>query len=68
MNRHSLLQSISLIHAAKCNKSANFDEAIASFNKLIELKTLVVESDENDLHGIVKKIESWANSIPIVNI
>lgn len=66
MNRHKLLKEISSMHASKCNKSENFNEAVASFDKLNELKGLVIKTSDNDLQGVVSEIISWAESKPTV--
>ena len=66
MNRHKLLQDISSVHAAKCDKSEDFNEAMASFDKLNELKRLVVETNDRNLQSVVRDIKLWAESKPAV--
>lgn len=66
MNKHLLLRKISSIHAAKCNQSENFKEAVASFEKLDELKKIVINADNSYAEEIIQQIQAWAESAPAV--
>lgn len=66
MNQYYLLRKISVIHAIKCGKTQLFDKAIESFNRLSELKELLVTIEDNEFDDVSKQIDEWATSNPVV--
>ncbi|MBC7509915.1 MAG: hypothetical protein H7320_14380 [Ferruginibacter sp.] len=65
MNKLLLLRRSSIIHAIKCSKATANAQAIASFDRLIELKIQIVDTSEDQLDEISEKVNSWAGSNPI---
>ena len=68
MDKHLLLRKISVIHAIKCNNSETFTGAIASFEKLNEVKLRIINSSGIEFDSISKEIETWAGTSPIASI
>ena len=66
LSNTELLRKISIINAAKCNKTAKEEVAIASFNKLSELKCSIKEGNDITQSIITENIEAWMKSAPIV--
>jgi hypothetical protein len=67
-DQHLLLRKISVIHAIKCNSTETFTAAIASFEKLNELKSRIINSGGISFENISKEIETWAETKPIASI
>lgn len=65
--KNKLFKRASAIHAVKCNKSANFNEGLASFDKLQSIKNSLRDSDDDGLLAIKDEIEDWKNSNPIAS-
>ncbi|WP_369753286.1 hypothetical protein AB3G34_01790 [Flavobacterium sp. WC2409] len=65
--KYKLFKRASAIHTVKCKKSADFNEATASFEKLQYLKNSLQSSDEEELSAIENEIENWKNSNPIAS-
>lgn len=64
--KHLLIRKIAAIHAIKCMKSSDFNEAIASFLKLNELKEQIIKTDDvEELNIISKQASDWAATNPI---
>ena len=68
MDKHLFLRKISVIHAIKCNSTDSFTGAIASFEKLNELKLRIMNSSGIEFESISKEIETWAGMNPIAAI
>ena len=51
----------------KYKKSADFNEATSSFEKLQSIKTSLQVSYEEELTTIENEIENWKNSNPIAS-
>lgn len=67
MDKHFLLRRISIIHAIKCTRSESFEIALTSFDKLGELKELVMSANEINLVEISNKVDDWAGENPVAS-
>lgn len=67
MNNTDLLRKVSIIHAAKCKNAAREEVAIASSNKLSELKYSIKTENDNKHSKVIENIEAWMRSEPIVS-
>lgn len=65
--KYKLFKRASAIHTVKCKKSADFNEATSSFEKLQSIKTSLQVSYEEELTTIENEIENWKNSNPIAS-
>lgn len=65
--KNKLFKRASVIHTVKCKKSTDFNEAIASFEKLQSIKISLQVSNEEDFATIKNEIENWKNSNPTAN-
>lgn len=65
--KNKLFKRASAIHAVKCKKSDDFNEGIASFNKLQSIKNSLNDSNDEGLSAIKVEIENWKDSKPIAS-
>ena len=68
MNKHYLFRKASVIHAIKCNKSANLEVGIQSYNQFVDFKVKIEGADDNDinvLNAINAELNIWAGQNPI---
>ena len=66
MNKYFLFRKASVIHAIKCNTTADFNIAEQSFNRLSELKTQISSTEAlrafEEINGY---LNDWAGENPI---
>jgi|AntRauTorcE11897_2_1112592.scaffolds.fasta_scaffold40942_2 hypothetical protein len=67
MNKLYLLKKVSAVHAIKCAKSTDFDEAMKSMQKLSSLKNRIAKATEETFEEINTAILEWAGQNPVVH-
>ncbi|TXE13473.1 hypothetical protein [Algoriphagus aquimarinus] len=67
LTKYTLTRKVAVIHAIKCNKARNFNEATQSSNKLSDLTKEIYDANDSDLLKINSSIDIWSIQSPIAN-